>query len=329
MEVPVISLKDLNEEKPGDEMAKMDQAMKEWECFQLIDHGVPGDAIDAFAEALKVAFKAESKTKATKESTRKGVYDNKGVPLLVLKPGYNAQGVAVFGIHNTDEEPPEDPEPADWVEQMLLPCLPNVGDPTSNWPENPLGVREKIQNYVMEMQRLAEKLLRCLAVNAGLKPETFIDAYGGSDAAAMMMVINMMPAVPAGVTTLTAPRHRDINGLNILLVVDGREGFQVMRNGKWCSVNCVHPHALLINTGDLMEVVSNGRYKSLLHRGLNCGEARLSVAAAYSPNRFKVIGPVRDLIDEKNPRLYKEGSHADFQAACKIKGVTCSEYFGI
>ncbi|XP_077252435.1 jasmonate-induced oxygenase 4-like [Tasmannia lanceolata] len=161
------------------------------------------------------------------------------------------------------------------------------------------------------MQRLAEKLLRCFAVNAGLKPEAFINAFGGSEAAAMMLVGNWMPAVPTGVAALTAPRHR------------------VMRNGKWCSVECIHPHALLINTGDLMEVVSNERYKSLLHRALNCGEARLSVAAAYSPNRFKAMGPVPELIDEKNLRLYKEASHADFQAACKIKGVTCYEYFGI
>ena len=52
--------------------------------------------------------------------------------------------------------------------------------------------------------------------------------------------------------------------------------------------------------------MSNGIFKSPLHRALtNSAKERISVATFCSPEVGKEIGPVEELINDKNPRLYK------------------------
>ncbi|KAF8396087.1 hypothetical protein HHK36_017699 [Tetracentron sinense] len=145
----------------------------------------------------------------------------------------------------------------------------------------------------------------------------------------MMMIVNCMPAVPLGAAALTAPRHHDISGLSVLLVVDGCQGFQVFKDGQWWSVPWMNRHALVVNSGDLMQVISNGRYKSLVHRAINLGDTmRISIASVYNPKKFAKIGPIAELIDEDHPCLYGEGRHVDFLEAVRAKPMTCFQYFG-
>ncbi|KAK8561995.1 hypothetical protein V6N12_049050 [Hibiscus sabdariffa] len=63
----------------------------------------------------------------------------------------------------------------------------------------------------------------------------------------------------------------------------------------------------------LMVIFSNGRYKSVLHRVLvNPTKPRLSVASLHSLPFNCMVGPSPKLIDEENPRRYKETDFATF-----------------
>ncbi|KAK1291775.1 Protein SRG1 [Acorus calamus] len=67
------------------------------------------------------------------------------------------------------------------------------------------------------------------------------------------------------------------------------------------------PHALIINMGDFMEIMSNGMFKSPVHRAVtNPAKERISVAMFYSLEADKVIEPAEGLVDEKRPRLYEK-----------------------
>lgn len=61
------------------------------------------------------------------------------------------------------------------------------------------------------------------------------------------------------------------------------------------------------------QIFSNGKYKSVLHRvRVNSMKARISVASLHSlPFQCK-IGPSPTLIDESNPRRYKDTDFASF-----------------
>ncbi|KAF5788219.1 putative oxidoreductase [Helianthus annuus] len=64
--------------------------------------------------------------------------------------------------------------------------------------------------------------------------------------------------------------------------------------------------ALFINLCDQMQILSNGIFKSPLHRVVtNKGKARISMAMFIEPDPNKEIGSVDVLVDEKTPRVYK------------------------
>lgn len=61
------------------------------------------------------------------------------------------------------------------------------------------------------------------------------------------------------------------------------------------------------------QIFSNGRYKSVLHRVLvNSSKSRISVASLHSLPYSCKIQPSPNLINESNPKLYKDTDFATF-----------------
>lgn len=61
------------------------------------------------------------------------------------------------------------------------------------------------------------------------------------------------------------------------------------------------------------QIFSNGRYKSVLHRVLvNSMKARISVASLHGLSFQCMIGPSPKLIDESNPRRYRDTDFKSF-----------------
>jgi len=92
--------------------------------------------------------------------------------------------------------------------------------------------------------------------------------------------------------------------------------------------------ALVINIGYLLEVMTNGRYKSIQHRAVtNKDKSRLSNAVFYSPGFDAEIGPAPELIDESHPCLFRKFIHEDhikYYMSHKQEGKTSFyEYAGV
>lgn len=61
------------------------------------------------------------------------------------------------------------------------------------------------------------------------------------------------------------------------------------------------------------QIFSNGKYKSVLHRVLvNSIKSRISVASLHSLSFQCMIGPSPKLIDESNPRRYRDTDFKSF-----------------
>lgn len=61
------------------------------------------------------------------------------------------------------------------------------------------------------------------------------------------------------------------------------------------------------------QIFSNGRYKSVLHRVLvNSAKSRISVASLHTLPSKCMVRPWPRLIDEENPRRYKDTNFAAF-----------------
>eukprot|EP00253_Pinus_taeda_P036028 PITA_36028 len=109
--------------------------------------------------------------------------------------------------------------------------------------------------------------------------------------------------------TLGPPRHSDahgitvlmqgeVSGLQVLLMQGEVSGLQVLRNGKWVNLEPI-PNAFVVNMGDQLQVVSNGRFRSVEHQAVtNESVARISISMFYGPLEDAFIAPAASLVDE-------------------------------
>ncbi|KAI8562402.1 hypothetical protein RHMOL_Rhmol03G0034500 [Rhododendron molle] len=171
-------------------------------------------------------------------------------------------------------------------------------------------VREKMGNYAKAVQALQEQLMEAVLQSLGLKAGYLREDF---EKGTQVMVVNCYPACPEPDLALGMPPHSDYGSLTIL--IQSQPGFEIMdKNNSWRPVPVIEgAAALLVQVGDQMEVISNGRYKSVLHRAtLNKERTRISIASLHSLALDKTVGPAPELIDDEHPLAYNEGSFESF-----------------
>ncbi|KAK7407471.1 hypothetical protein VNO78_09422 [Psophocarpus tetragonolobus] len=106
--------------------------------------------------------------------------------------------------------------------------------------------------------------------------------------------------------------HSDSAALTILLQLNETEGLQIRKDGMWIQVKPL-PNAFVINVGDMLEIMTNGIYRSIEHRGtVNSEMERISIAAFHSPRLNEVVGPAQSLITSERPATFNSISVVDF-----------------
>jgi len=73
---------------------------------------------------------------------------------------------------------------------------------------------------------------------------------------------------------------------------------------------------LLVLVGDVVEIISNGVFKSPVHRAMtNAQKERMSVVMFYGPDLDKEIGPAEELTDDSRSARYKKVKGVDYLPA--------------
>ena len=65
---------------------------------------------------------------------------------------------------------------------------------------------------------------------------------------------------------------------------------------------------------DLLQIATNGRYKSIEHRAFVSSQPRLSIAMFTSPADESMVGPIPELLVAEELPRYKQCSYAEFRA---------------
>ncbi|KAM6562294.1 hypothetical protein CsatB_022292 [Cannabis sativa] len=188
-----------------------------------------------------------------------------------------------------------------WSENFLHSWDPN-GDFITHLPENPPHYREVFVEYAKEINKLMGTIFGLISQSLDLEKNRLLRKLG--EKPRLKAQANFYPPCSDPELTLGLSVHTDLPALTVLMQSDEVSGLQVIKDGNWVDVKPI-PDSFVINLGDQLQVLSNGRYKSLQHRGVtNKMLPRISIAMFYGPNMNTWIGPIEELVDEEHPPLY-------------------------
>uniref|UniRef100_A0A7N0V390 Fe2OG dioxygenase domain-containing protein n=1 Tax=Kalanchoe fedtschenkoi TaxID=63787 RepID=A0A7N0V390_KALFE len=158
------------------------------------------------------------------------------------------------------------------------------------------------QDYCKAMSGLSLAIMELLGMSLGVGRAYFRDFFEENDS---IMRLNYYPPCQKPDQTLGTGPHCDPTSLTILHQ-DQVSGLQVFADNEWRSVSPV-ADAFVVNIGDTFLALSNGRYKSCLHRAVvNSQRTRKSLAFFLSPKKDRVVRPPKQLVSPSMPRIYPD-----------------------
>ncbi|CAJ1957738.1 unnamed protein product [Sphenostylis stenocarpa] len=267
LQIPVIDMQRLLSQQSGSsELAKLHLACKEWGFFQ------------------KVKLEIE---------------DFFNLPMSEKKKFWQTpQHVEGFGqafVLSEDQK-------LDWADMFYMVTLPKHSRMPHLFPNLPLPFRDTLEVYSQKMKDLAMAIIghigKALEIEEMEIREIFEDGI-------QMMRMNYYPPSPEPEKVIGLTNHSDPAGLTILLQINEVDGLQIRKHGVWVPLKSL-PNSFVVNLGDIIEIITNGIYRSIEHRAtVNSEKERLSIATFYSPNQDAEIGPWKSLINEETPSLFK------------------------
>ncbi|KAA3467693.1 putative 2-oxoglutarate/Fe(II)-dependent dioxygenase [Gossypium australe] len=279
---------DLSSEKES-VLPAIREACREWGAFHVINHGVPTKLLDGLRRACLSFFNDFQMEDKLKYACN---------PDCAASEGYGSR-LLVSSENETV---------LDWRDYFDHHTLPLSRRNPSAWPHFPPEYRELMANYSDEMKALAQRLLALMSESLGLKASCIEDAVGEFY---QNITASYYPPCPQPDLTLGLQSHSDI-GVITLLIQDDVGGLQVLKDGEWLLVDPL-PNAILVLVADQTEIITNGKYKTCVHRAItNASKARLSIASFHDPAKTVRISPVSDLVSQSSPPLYTSVLYRDY-----------------
>ncbi|XVF31809.1 hypothetical protein REPUB_Repub17cG0025000 [Reevesia pubescens] len=281
---PVINLEKLNGEERAAIMEQIKDACENWGFFELLNHGIPHDFLDT-VERL------------TKEHYKKCME-------LRFKELVASKALEGLQAEVTD---------MDWESTFYLRHLPESN--MAEIPDLTDEYRKVMKEFVLKLEKLAEELLDLLCENLGLEKGYLKKAFYGARGPTFGTKVSNYPPCPTPDKIKGLRAHTDAGGI-ILLFQDAKvSGLQLLKDGEWIDVPPMR-HSIVINLGDQLEVITNGKYKSVEHRVIaQTDGARMSIASFYNPGSDAVIYPAPALLEkeaEEKKQLYPKFVFEDY-----------------
>uniref|UniRef100_A0A6M2EIM2 aminocyclopropanecarboxylate oxidase n=1 Tax=Populus davidiana TaxID=266767 RepID=A0A6M2EIM2_9ROSI len=285
MEFPVISMEKLNGEERAATMEKIKDACENWGFFELLNHGISHEFLDTVERMTKEHYKK--------------CMEQRFKELVASK--------ALVGVQTEIKD-------LDWESTFQLRHLPKSN--IAEIPDLDDEYRKVMKEFALKLEKLAEELLDLLCENLGLEKGYLKSVFYGSNGSPTFGTkVSNYPPCPKPDLVKGLRAHTDAGGIILLFQDDKVSGLQLLKDGQWIDVPPMR-HSIVVNLGDQLEVITNGKYKSVEHRVIaQTDGARMSVASFYNPGSEAVIYPAPALVEkeaEEKKELYPKFVFDDY-----------------
>ena len=160
------------------------------------------------------------------------------------------------------------------------------------WPSQIPRFREIMSALYHQLEVCGDHLLEACALHLGEERALFTAMARAGDSVLRVLHYPPIPA-DAHPASIRAAAHEDINLMTLLLesTAPGLELLQ--RDGAWRPVHALAGQ-IIVDTGDMMQRLSNGYFKSTTHRVVNpesSRERRFSMPFFIHPRHAVVLDP--------------------------------------
>jgi len=278
--LPVIDLKSWfsgNQRQRLELCAQVRQICHEIGFFYVVNHGIPRQVSQSYMVLLKSFF-------ALPQAAKQAI-DKQGSPQF--------RGWEKLGSELTNNQ-------IDYREQIDIGVDRNaISDPDpyymalvgpNQWPPEVLipGFKAQVDDYFVRLSEVARQILRIMSLALGLD-EIHIEQVFGDNPSPYLKLIRY-PKTLAGGQGVGV--HKD-SGFLTLLLQDENPGLEAQANDNtWYQVEPI-PGSLVVNTGELLQLVTRNFFIATPHRVSNkSGNERYSSAFFYSPDLSTVLDPL-------------------------------------
>ncbi|KAI3933541.1 hypothetical protein MKX01_032646 [Papaver californicum] len=260
------------------------RASTTWGFFQLLNHGIPISVTDELIQGIRRFHEQDTEVK-------KQFYVRDLSQLVQYDSNFDLYQSRSANWKDTLRCRLLNPDP---IDPQLLPSI----------------CRDVIVEYWKHVVNLGDTITELLSEALGLNKDTL---KGMDCTKYLTLAAHYAPACPEPELTLGSTKHADQSFFTILLQ-DHIPGLQVLHQNHWVNVKPIRG-SLTINVGDLMQLLSNDKFKSSEHRVVASHVGpRISVACFYRASLDKPtpLYPIRELISEGNPPVYQDTTFKEF-----------------
>ncbi|KAL8032252.1 hypothetical protein ABFX02_13G083700 [Erythranthe guttata] len=303
--IPVVDLSDRTKAKTA-----IVKACKEFGFFKVTNHHFP--------TKLSTQMESEAVSFFNLPQTEK---ENSGLPNYPF--GYGSKNIGSQGD-------------AGLVEYLIFSTTPQL---ISHNPDSIVvvpGIQESLRNvvyeYVSAIKSMACQVFEMIAEELQLNERDVLSRLIRHEKSDSIFRLNYYPppcqaddlqelVSSNGSSKIGFGEHTDPHIMSVLRSNDV-SGFQIcLKDGAWVSVP-PDPDSFFFNVGDCLQVMTNGRFKSVRHRVLAADSWRSRVSMIYfgGPPLTEKITPLSSVMEEGEVSLYKEFKWSDYKnSAYKTK----------
>ncbi|CAK9172267.1 unnamed protein product [Ilex paraguariensis] len=251
--------------------------------FQIMNHGIPKSSMDHMLSSIKSFHELP-------ETTKMQYYSR--------DTSHGVTYFTNFDLYKCKE--------ANWRDSLEV----HLGPTPLEREYVPEVCREALVEWDGRVVKLGEELMGMLCEGLGVEKErlkkmSFFDKRNMSG--------HYYPYCPQPELTMGLKWHTDPVVLTVLLVNEVT-GLQVKHCEDWIDVEPV-PGGLIVNIGDMLQMISNDEYKSVEHRVLANPnrKPRVSVPVFFTSSMIEdSYEPLLELVSSEKPAVYQKFTISDF-----------------